>query len=346
MTREHPDARKPTELLHVRPRCRAYLDAGRHLERAAKYYLRRGSDGAEYEPTYAMIGARYPRIPTSEEAEQLLLSLRPHTMPVPDEHRVFQYWHQGRTEEQAASSGAPWHPVHSISALSYERYAPGHHLVLDYDRLHDYLSVPEALLSLIERHGRYPMLADVVRCMLLFVHGGVWSDLTVCALNDIPDYVWEHDFFVYTRGTPPPHIMPYRYFDWHIHSWDPDLKVRITPGFMHCTPGNQLMGRWLLKFMEIIEGERDRLADLHYYVFMIAFDYLVRNDPEFAAAFARISGCPSDAWLHYLVIRCSAPFSERERQMVKEQHPIQRIKLSTRMFHGCLAYETLCREGW
>lgn len=346
MSELQQEAVRPSERLRVRPRWRAYLDAGRRLERAVKYHLRRGSDGAEYEPAYAMIAERYPRLPTAGEAAELLRSLQPRTPPPADERRVFQYWHQGRTPQLAARRGAPWHPVHVISALSYERYAAGHHLVLDQESLDGYLSVPRELLALIEGQGRYPMLADVVRCMLLFVHGGVWSDLTVCALNAIPGYVWEHDFFVHVRAAPPPRLMPFRYFDWHTHCWDPGHKVRITPGFMRCTPGHELMGRWLLKFMEVIDGERERLGDLHYYIFMIVFDYLVRHDPDFAEAFERLSRCPSDAWLHYLVIRCAAAFSEREYRQVREEHPIQRIKLSTRLFRGCLAYETLRREGW
>lgn len=334
---------RPTSELRVRSRAKAFLDKGRRLERMIKYYIKHSEKREEYEPTYQLIVDKYPGVPTKAEVAQLLTDLK--GSRVAGEERVYQYWHQGCTPEKAAPK-APWHPVHKISALSYEKYEKDRHTVLDYDSLHDYINVPDKFIEKLEKAGRYPMIADFVRCMLLFVNGGVWSDLTVVAFNKIPHYVWERDLFLYVRADRPSDYREYLYFDWGTYSWDAMHKVRITPGFCHCTKENVLMGQWLLKFMEVVEGEGDRFVDLHYYIFLVVFDYLVRNDKDFSDNFIKLSSYPSDVLMHYLVVYCSKAFNEADYNMVKSKIPIQRIKLSTRFFEGCMAYESLVKEGW
>lgn len=335
----------PLSQVKVRSNFRSIFDKERRFEKVIKFYLDRNREQFGHNATYNYIAKKYPNIPSEVEVSQLLSDLKTNN-EYPD-NLIYQYWHQGCTPQKAIANGSkPWHPVHKMSALSVDKYEGDRHIILDYDSIHDYVNIPSKLVQLLEKNNRLPLLADFIRSMLLFVNGGIWCDLTMVLFNKIPDYVYENDLFFYVRDNKPKDYKEFLYFDKGTFRWEKDYKVRITPGFIYATRHNILMGKLLFKFLEVVLGERNNLNSLSYYVYMIIFDYLVRNDRDFAEMYKDLSKYPSDVLMHYLVVYCSTRYSDDEYNKIKQDIPIQRIKLSTRFFKGCLAYECLKKEGY
>ena len=335
----------PLKELRVRPHYKAFFDKGRRLEKVIKYILDHNKKRYEHEPTYQLIQKKYPHIPTALEVEQLLSDLKTNKEHSSD--NIYQYWHQGNSPQKSLSkSNVAWHPVHKLSALSLEKYEGDKHIILDYDSIHDYINIPKWVVEKTVKMNRIPMLVDFIRTMLLFVNGGIWCDLTMVLFNKIPSYVYDHDLFYIVRGKQPADYKEFLYFDRGTFRWEEDYKVRSMNGFIRATKENILLGTILFKFLEVVEGEKDKACDLEYYVYFVIFDYLVRNDERFAKLYEQLSQYPSDILTHYLVVYCSKAYKDELYAKVKNEIPLQRIKLSTRFFEGTLAYECLKKEGY
>lgn len=41
--------------------------------------------------------------------------------------------------------------------------------------------------------------ADLLRCMLLSLYGGLWLDASVFLTGEIPEYIFKENFFMYRR---------------------------------------------------------------------------------------------------------------------------------------------------
>lgn len=80
---------------------------------------------------------------------------------------------------------------------SIRKHANGHPVhVISKQNLHEYASIDESVVQAAEC-GEIPMavLSDIIRCTLLYQHGGAWIDATVYLTDDINPEVFTHPIY-------------------------------------------------------------------------------------------------------------------------------------------------------
>lgn len=66
-------------------------------------------------------------------------------------------------------------------------------IFLDQDNLWDYIEIPEETRNAIKNN--FTMLSNLIRTNLLYCYGGLWIDSTYLVVKDLPEYVFEGDFW-------------------------------------------------------------------------------------------------------------------------------------------------------
>lgn len=75
-------------------------------------------------------------------------------------------------------------------------------IVLDEDNLGNYIEIPTVVKEKFERNKiTITHLSDIIRFELLHKYGGLWLDSTVMVSEDIPDWIFEADFYTIKNGT-------------------------------------------------------------------------------------------------------------------------------------------------
>ena len=166
--------------------------------------------------------------------------------------RIFMIWKQGlgRAPELVRISHASW-----------LRANPGWEIVmLDDTTLADWVDMSDI-------HPSLPIVtqADAIRLRLLSQHGGVWADSTTLCLRPLDDWLGRHLATGFFAFAPASRTRP-------VASW-----------FMAGRPGAPVLEIWRKTFDSYIRGRSRRGG---YYCLHHTFDYLLRTDRRFRAAWA------------------------------------------------------------
>lgn len=181
------------------------------------------------------------------------LLARPDPGPVVP-RRLWMMWDQGE-------AAAP--PLVRASLGSWREANPGWDVtVLDADTVGDWIEWPRSVRSM---HGRHQ--AEAARYRLLGRYGGVWADATTFCLRPLDDWVDRaaaSGRFAFARPQPIRHVA----------NW-----------FLVAQPGDPVFETWRLW------SEAYLLAPLRPSVYLAihyTFEWLLREDPAFAAAWAEV----------------------------------------------------------
>ncbi|MDR2044346.1 MAG: capsular polysaccharide synthesis protein [Clostridium sp.] len=164
---------------------------------------------------------------------------------------LFTFWRQG--EENAP-------PLVKACLASMRAHVSGRRLVvLDGGSVGDWIDVPRIIRARLEE-GLMSVqhYADYIRFALLHTYGGVWADATCFFSADLPDSLWEREFFTleYTRrrdvaGRKEPD-----------GSGGGALVNRYAIFFMSGQAGNELFAEVLADLEAYWDSEHDAVAYL------------------------------------------------------------------------------------
>ena len=132
----------------------------------------------------------------SQATWSTLMEDLPYSMSIPavDEQQcanapIWVMWWQG-VDNQAPD-------IIQACVRSIRKHANGHPVhVISKQNLHEYASIDESVVQAAEC-GEIPMavLSDIIRCTLLYQHGGAWIDATVYLTDDINPEVFTHPIY-------------------------------------------------------------------------------------------------------------------------------------------------------
>lgn len=107
----------------------------------------------------------------------------------PDSNRIFSIWFQGE-EHAPAIVKACFRGIRENCSYGLS--------VLDESNLNEWIHLPEFIIRKREE-GKisYAQFSDLCRLELLSEHGGLWMDSTDFVVADIPQWIWDEDFFLY-----------------------------------------------------------------------------------------------------------------------------------------------------
>lgn len=186
--------------------------------------------------------------------------------------RIWQMWWQGA--EQA--------PEFVKRCMASVRHYYGEQVtVLTQDNYRQYVTIPDYVMAKFEQ-GKisFAAFSDIVRCLLLCEHGGLWVDATCLLTAPIPQAVLDQEVFYFKSVT------------WSLSPQVPnermlELLVRIptylgaihsgSSWFLRAKAGSQLM--LLLRAM-ILEYWRNEDKPVDYYWFHLMLTVLIVNLPE------------------------------------------------------------------
>ena len=72
--------------------------------------------------------------------------------------------------------------------------------ILTHDNYHEYVTLPEYITDKVNSGAiSITHLSDIMRFALLSRHGGLWLDSTIFVTNDIPEDIWEAEYYTVRR---------------------------------------------------------------------------------------------------------------------------------------------------
>jgi len=165
---------------------------------------------------------------------------------------IFVYWRQGFEK-------AP--DIVKKCLESLKRNAHGHPVVmLTGENLHEYVCLPAKIEALhdkgILQEANY---SDLVRTNLLIRYGGYWFDATCFLSSEIPDYIENANFFMFSRDLLEGFTSPLECSNW----------------FIKAQRDNELLMK-LQTFLFDYFDQYDYIV--HYFIYHIALSVLVNND--------------------------------------------------------------------
>lgn len=190
---------------------------------------------------------------------------------------IWQMWWQG--QEQAPA-------LVKKCMASVRHYYGDQVVVLTKDNYRQYVTVPDYIITKFEQ-GKigFAAFSDIMRCLLLCEHGGLWVDATCLLTAPIPQEVFDQDIFYFKSVT------------WFLSSQAPnermlELLVRIptylgaihsgSSWFLRAKQQNLLMQ--MLRSM-ILEYWRYEEQAVDYYWFHLMLTVLIVNIPEAAQCY-------------------------------------------------------------
>lgn len=184
---------------------------------------------------------------------------------------IWQYWGQGFEGELPE--------IVRYCFSSVDRYKGEHTVIrLSDETLKEYLTLPDYVWERLEQGGGYTrtFLSDLLRVALLATYGGVWLDATIYLTGELPDYVYQGDFFAYQRSEREPqsvqrHFRASYYAYW---GWQPAFEVRVLNAFLVSKPKAPLaldIYTLLLAYWQ----EESEVKD--YFFFQVLFNRLMQG---------------------------------------------------------------------
>lgn len=74
-------------------------------------------------------------------------------------------------------------------------------VILDKNTVNEYIDIPEHIRRKFQE-GKISIthLSDIIRFQLLYKYGGLWVDSTILVTEDIPDWIYDSDFYTIKNG--------------------------------------------------------------------------------------------------------------------------------------------------
>ena len=198
--------------------------------------------------------------------------VKPADLPTESGKYIWMCWLQG--EEHAPDVVKKcFQSVRKNKPAGYEM------VVIDYDNLDKYVSLPDFVL---EKHRRgiisHPHFSDIVRLCLLRKYGGFWVDATCLLTSVIPEKICQSDFFIY-------------------RSYGKFARTYINNCFICSKANNQIVSKWLEAIFDYWKNED---FAIEYFVHHYLFIALLENDAEFNCLYNSYSLNETDENMHLL----------------------------------------------
>lgn len=176
------------------------------------------------------------------------------------DRNIFSIWLQG--EENAPEIvKACWRSVRANCR--------GKFTVLDENSLGEYIQLPDYILEKWRSGRMKPAhFTDICRVELLSRYGGLWLDATDFIPSELPQWLWDEEFFVYLSGENLPGC----------HSY-------VQNCFIRAESSSFLIRAWHDMIFEYWRRE-DTAAD--YFIHQLLFRFLVENNETAAREFGKM----------------------------------------------------------
>ena len=142
-------------------------------------------------------------------------------------------------------------------------------VALDENNLSKYIDIDKYISKDTQEKISRTCLSDIVRLLLLKLHGGIWIDATNYCMKPLDSWIYQYakeGFFVFSRdGYGPGRV---------VGSW-----------FIYAEKGNYLLDKWLLETLDFWE-RTGKKYDYHWLI--ILFFNLCKNDAEFKEKWEKV----------------------------------------------------------
>jgi len=187
-----------------------------------------------------------------------------------DKKIIWQYWADGFDSPNIPE-------LVKVCLRSVEKHTPQYLLFrLSDENLNEWIEMPCWLYKkktiMSKAH-----FADLLRCMLLSLYGGLWLDASVFLTGEIPEYIFKENFFMYRRDDSEKDRIYWESTFANYFCWSPQFAVRSLIGVMYAKDKCKVVSDFasiLLAFWE----HNDRASD--YFFFQILIEEYFRKHPE------------------------------------------------------------------
>ena len=188
---------------------------------------------------------------------------------LPDEKIIWQYWGQG-------SEALP--EIVKACFKSVEKNSKDYKIIrLDDKNIEEYINLPDFVFKKLKSNKgfSYALFSDLLRISLLSVYGGIWIDATIFLSDEIPQNLLEKKFFLFQRNEKTDNYIEWENYNRAYFCWDKDFRVRILNSFIIAKKNNKI----ILALRDILLNywEKENKI-LHYFIFQILFDELMKDD--------------------------------------------------------------------
>src|SRR5574344_19861 len=195
-------------------------------------------------------------------------------VPAADE-KIFSIWLQGEQNEP---------PVVRSCLGSIRANCSRELVVLDSSSLPEWIQLPGYIVDKWKsgkmRHAHF---SDICRLELLYRYGGLWMDATDFVTADIPAWIWDEDFFLYTSGDKVGGSYSF-----------------VQNCFIRARKGNYLVKAWREAAFEYWKHED---STIDYYTHQLLFEKVVECNPLATELFEKmpkhVQDPTHDAWFIY-----------------------------------------------
>lgn len=202
------------------------------------------------------------------EYSHCISDIRPLKKMPHDQKIIWQYWAQG---------GANMPDLVKVCLKSVEKHTLGYKLLrISDENLDEYLEIPDWLKSKKKTMSN-AHFADLLRCVLLSVYGGVWLDASVFLTGDIPEYVFDSAFFIYRRDDSEKNKRYWEDTFAYYFSWFSDFSVKSLIGIMYADKSNETISDFALILLRFWENN-NYAPD--YFFFQILMEEYFKRHPE------------------------------------------------------------------
>ena len=107
-------------------------------------------------------------------------------------------------------------------------------ILITKDNFQQYANIPEHILMKVN-DGRITLthFSDIIRAQLLKQHGGLWIDSTIFAAGEIPEYIFDAEFFTIKRmAEKNPKSNSVSYSRWTGFLWGAAQSNSLLPSFV------------------------------------------------------------------------------------------------------------------
>lgn len=187
---------------------------------------------------------------------------------------IWQYWAQGFDYEEIPN-------LVKVCFNSVEEHTEGYTLIrISDENLADYVELPQWLKDKTEIMSK-AHFSDLLRCILLYLYGGLWLDASVFLTGYIPQYILNDNFFMYRRDDSESNKKYWEGTFAFYFGWQPDFLVRTLIGIMYVnkdTFGKKIASDFAS--MLLTYWKRNNRA-IDYFFFQIMIEEYFKRNPEF-----------------------------------------------------------------
>ena len=188
-----------------------------------------------------------------------------------DGHKIiWQYWAQG-----FESTNMP--DLVKVCLRSVELHSEGYKLFRISDKnINEYIEIPDWLRNRMTIMSK-AHFSDLLRCVVLSLYGGLWLDAAVFLSGDIPQYIYEDDFFLYRRDDREKNKVFWENTFAYYFGYSPDFSVKSLIGIMYSLKDGRVVSDFaemLLTFWKNYDNSPD------YFFFQILIEEYFKQHPE------------------------------------------------------------------